>query len=48
MSTLTQNEAGAVAAYVRRLLAGAPPLTDQQRDRLGLLLRRPQQGGKAA
>lgn len=39
-AVFTNAERTAVQAYVAALLAKAPPLTNQQRDRLGLLLRR--------
>lgn len=43
----TSAEQTAVRDYVAALLAQAPPLSNQQRDRLGLLLRRTK-GAKAA
>lgn len=38
-SVFTAPEADAVTAYVNAKLAAAPPLTEQQRDRLTALLR---------
>ncbi len=37
-----------IAAYVRKVVDAAPPLTDEQRDRLTLLLRGPSNTGGAA
>lgn len=41
-------EASAVREFVEQKLKTAPPLSEQQRDRLGLLLRRTKTGTKAA
>lgn len=46
-TVFTDAERVAVRAHVAALLAQAPPLTDGQRDRLGLLMRRTK-GAKAA
>ncbi len=37
-----------LAAYIRRVVDQAPPLTSEQRDRLALLLRGPSDTGGAA
>ncbi len=37
-----------IEAYVKRVVDAAPPLTDEQRDRLALLLRGPSDSGGAA
>lgn len=39
VTVFTDAERTAVTDYVAALLAEAPPLTDRQRDRLGLLLK---------
>ena len=37
-----------IESYIRRTVDAAPALTDDQRDRLAVLLRRPTGGGAAA
>lgn len=40
LAASTEHRATAAEAYIRKLVASSPPLTDAQRDRLASLLRR--------